>query len=113
MELVSTVDGATGAIIVAVDGEAVQWFASTNSERLRLRGAYIAVVMQGFRTAASRSGLGPLKHAVIAYDRASLLAQEIDDDCYVVLELKQRGTLGRAAFQLRTAAAKLRDEIRL
>jgi len=41
-ELVSSVEGATGAIIVAVDGEAVGWGVSSFSERLRLRGAYAA-----------------------------------------------------------------------
>ena len=113
MELVSTVDGATGAIIVAHDGEGVHWCVSNNSERLRLRGAYVAFVMQTFRAAVSRAGLGHLRHLVVEHDGASLIAHEIDNDCSVVLELKPGETVGRAVYQLRTAAAKLRDEITL
>lgn len=110
-ELVSSVDGATGAIIVAVDGEAVQWGASERSERLRLRGAYIAVVMQTFRAAAARVGLGRLQHLVVEYNGATVIAQEIDNDCSVVLELNTRASVGRAVYRLQTATARLRDEI--
>jgi predicted regulator of Ras-like GTPase activity (Roadblock/LC7/MglB family) len=109
-ELILTVEGATGTIIVAGDGEAIQWCATTEVERLRLRGAYVAVVMHTFRTAASRANLGRLKHFVVNYDGASLVAYEIDEDCCVVLELKPRETLGKVIYQLGTAARKLRDE---
>jgi predicted regulator of Ras-like GTPase activity (Roadblock/LC7/MglB family) len=109
-ELIATVEGATGAIIVAGDGEAIQWCATSEVERLRLRGAYVAVVMHTFRTAASRANLGRLKHFVVNYDGASLVAYEIDDDCCVVLELKPREILGKVIYQLRAAAKKLSDE---
>jgi predicted regulator of Ras-like GTPase activity (Roadblock/LC7/MglB family) len=111
-ELVISVDGATGALIVAVDGEAVQWNASILDERLRLRSAYVAVVMQTFRAAATPAGLGHLTHLVIDYKGAILVAHEIDNDCSVVLELKPSASVGRAVYQIKTAAAKLRDEIR-
>lgn len=110
-DLVSSVDGATGAIIVAVDGEAIQWRASSPTERLRLRGAYAAVVMQTFRAAAARAGLGRLSHLVVEYDGATLVAQEIDNDCSVVLELEPRASVGRAVYRMQTSAARLRDEI--
>lgn len=109
-ELIATVEGATGAIIVAGDGEAIQWCATSEVERLRLRGAYVAVVMHTFQTAASRANLGRLKHFVVNYDGASLVAYEIDDDCCVVLELKPREILGKVIYQLRAAAKKLSDE---
>jgi len=110
-ELVSSVDGATGAIIVAADGEAVQWGAAEGSERLRLRGAYVAFVMQTFRAAAARAGLGRLHHLVVEYNGATVIAQKIDDDCSVVLELKANASVGRAVYRMQTVAARLRDEI--
>lgn len=110
-ELVSSVDGATGAIVVALDGEAVQWFGSGPIERLRLRGAYAAVVMQTFRAAAARAGLGRLKHIVVEYKGATLVAHEIDNDCSVVLELDPTASAARAVYRMQTAAARLRDEI--
>jgi len=110
-ELVSSVEGATGAIIVAVDGEAVGWGASSFNERLRLRGAYAAFVMQTFRAAAGRAGLGHLKHLVVEYNGATLVAQEIDNDCSLVLELNATANVGRAVYRIQAAAPKLRHEI--
>ena len=110
-ELVSSVDGATGEIIVGLDGEAVQWSDSESNERLRLRAAYVAVVMQAFRAAAARAGLGRPRHLVIEYKGATLVAHEIDNDCSVVLELEPRALLGRVVHRIKAAAAQLRDEI--
>ncbi len=112
-ELVSVLDEATGAIIVAGDGEAVLWGTSEQTVRLRLRGAYVAVVMKTFRAASARIGLGGLRHLVVEYDGATVIVHEIDDDCSVVLELKPNATVGRALYRLQTIAARLRDEIAL
>ena len=110
-ELVSSLDEATGAIIVAGDGEAVLWGVSEQPERLRLRGAYVAVVMQTFRAAAARAGLGALRHLVVEYDGATVIVQAIDADCFVILELKPNATVGRAVYRMQAVAARLRDEI--
>ena len=110
-DLVNAVDGATGAIVVAVDGEAVQWGTSDLSERLRLRSAYVAVVMQTFRAASSRARLGHLRRLAIEYEGATLIAQEIDDDCLVMLELEARASVSRAVYQMQNAVAMLRREI--
>jgi predicted regulator of Ras-like GTPase activity (Roadblock/LC7/MglB family) len=111
-ELVSSVEGATGAIILADDGEAVQWYSLSNgSERLRLRAAYVAVVMRAFRGSASRAGLGSLLNLVVEYDGANLVAQEIDDDCLVVLELRVGTNIGHAIYRVQTSRDRLRHEI--
>lgn len=110
-ELVEGVEGASGAILVAVDGEAVGWSASDESERLRLRCAYVAVVMQTFRAASGRAGLGHLQRLVVEYQGATLIAQEIDIDCSVILELKCGASVSRAIYRVQNAVAKLREEI--
>ena len=111
-ELVSSVGGATGAIILADDGEAVQWYSLSNSgERLRLRGAYLAVVMRAFREFASRAGLGSLLNLVVEYEGANLVAQQIDDDCLVVLELKMGTGIGHAIYRVQMSRDRLLHEI--
>jgi len=113
-DLVNSLDDATGAILVAVDGEAVQWGTThQHSERLRLRSAYIAVVMQTFRAAAGRAGLGHLQHLVVEYKGATLIAQEIDDDCSVILELRANGSVSRAVHRMQRTVVSLREEIKL
>jgi predicted regulator of Ras-like GTPase activity (Roadblock/LC7/MglB family) len=111
-ELVSNVEGATGAILVEADGEAVSWHSLSNeSDQLRLRGAYVAVVMRGFRAFASKASLGHLEHMIIDYEGAKLIVQEIDLDCWVVLELKPFVSVGRGLRRMQTAAEKFRLEL--
>jgi len=110
-ELVSSLDEATGAILVAGDGEAVLWGESKPTDRLRLRGAYAAVLMTTFRAASARAGLGDLRHLVVEYDGATVIAQEVDDECSVVLELKPNATVGRAVYRMQMVAARIREEL--
>lgn len=110
-KLVSDVDGATGAIILAADGEAVLWHTSRDSERLRLRGAYVAVAVQSYRESPARRKLGAAKTLVLEYEGSSLVAEEIDNDCFVVIELAASSNIGEAMFRLGHTVAKLRHEI--
>jgi predicted regulator of Ras-like GTPase activity (Roadblock/LC7/MglB family) len=109
-ELVSTIEGATGAILLEGDGEAVQWH-SPNAERLRLRGAYVAVAFKACRATAVREKLGGLSCLTLAYDGAGFVAQEIDRDCFVLLELNPTVNVGQALFRIKPVVEKLRYEI--
>jgi predicted regulator of Ras-like GTPase activity (Roadblock/LC7/MglB family) len=110
-DLVSSVEGATGAIVLAADGEAVQWHATTDGEQLRMRGAYVAVAVQSYRESAARKEMGPMQGMVLEYDGSSFVAHEIDNDCFVVIELAASANIGEAMFRVGPAAAKLRREI--
>lgn len=110
-ELVSTVEGATGAIVLEADGEAVQWYSTSADERLRLRGAYVAVVLKSCRATAVRAKLSDLSCLILAYDGASFVAREIDRDCLVILELSPLANIGQALFLLKPAVERLHSEI--
>ena len=110
-KLVRQVEGATGAIVLEADGEAVQWYAIEDSDRLRLRSAYVAVVVKACQTSASRAALGGLKGMILNYDRCSLVVREIESDCFVVLELGPTANIGQALFRLDPVVRELRHEI--
>ena len=110
-KLVSDVDGATGAIIIAADGEAVLWHATMDAERLRLRGAYVAVAVRSYRESRARTKLGAVRTLVLEYEGSSLVAEEIDNDCFVVIELAASANIGEAIFRLGPAVTKLRREL--
>jgi len=113
-ELVSSVDGATGAMVIASDGESVHCFSANDSgERLQLRGAYLAVAKQALQTSASRVGLGAVIGLVLEYDRANLFAEEIDEDCFAVLEVNAETNIGEAIYRLRKSKNIVGDEINM
>jgi predicted regulator of Ras-like GTPase activity (Roadblock/LC7/MglB family) len=112
-QLVDGVEGASGAILLESAGEAVQWHAVDErlSERLRLRSAYVAVVLQNGQALAARTEAGEVAHLVLQYDGASFIAQAVERDYSIVLELYPWANVGQAIYRLQTAIEGLRHAL--
>jgi predicted regulator of Ras-like GTPase activity (Roadblock/LC7/MglB family) len=109
-QLVDSIEGASGAILLESAGEAVQWQAvdESRAERLRLRSAYVAVVLQNSQRLAARTDAGEAAHLVLQYDGASFIAQAVERDYYVVVELYPWANVGQAIYRLQTSVEGLR-----
>ena len=110
-EVVLAVDAATGAIFLDNGGEAVQWYTRGDQDRLRLRAAYLAVLVQTCRSSCARLKLGNISRTVLEYDGAWLITEEIDASYFIMLELGSSANLAKAISQLSLATAILRREI--
>jgi len=110
-ELVLSVDGANGAIILDTDGETVQAWARDSADLLQLRAVYAAVVFQACRVTASSLQLGNVFYLVIEYEGARLVIEELERDCLIVLELGTSANLGQALHRIQPIVASLRREI--
>jgi predicted regulator of Ras-like GTPase activity (Roadblock/LC7/MglB family) len=110
-ELVSHVEGAQGAILVEGDGEAVQWHSEGDAELLRLRAAYLSVLVRATRAGLSRLGLGNRVRLTIEYEGAWFLTEDLEHGYFVVLELCPLSNLGQAMNRIVASAACLRSEI--
>jgi predicted regulator of Ras-like GTPase activity (Roadblock/LC7/MglB family) len=110
-ELVSSVEGAEGAIFVEADGEAVQWYTRGEGERLQLRAAYLAVMLQALRATAERLGVGEVTHLVLEYEGARFVVAEIGRGYFIALELDSSANIGQAIQKILPAAASLRREV--
>ena len=106
-ELISSVEGAESAIIMDASGEAVQWIAAGDSEQLRLRAAYVAVVFQNCKTSARNLELGRLTHLAIEYDGASFIIEEIEGDYLIALELNYSTNISEALENVKPVLAKI------
>ena len=112
-QLVAQIKGANGAIVLETDGEAVQWHPVADADRLRLRGAYAALALNACRASAIRGEIGIIRSLILKYEHASLVVQEIDRDCFVVVELGPSANIAQALFHLEPVLDKLRDELEL
>ena len=110
-ELVSSVEGAEGAIFLEVDGEAVEWYAPDNGDRLRLRAAYVAVVLQGSRALATHLNVGSTKHLVLSYDGAKFIIEELGSGYFLALEVSASTNIAKARYRMQAAVSTLRREI--
>jgi len=106
-DLVSSVEGAEGAIFLDAEGEAVQWYAKGDSERLRLRAAYIAATVRSFRTLATGLNLGHTLYLMIDYEGARLLVREVESGYFIMLELGASANIGQALYRIQPAVARL------
>lgn len=107
-KLVSSVDGATGALILEADGEAVQWYSRTDGELLRLRSAYLVNILPSCKAATSRMNLGELDHLVVSYDGASFVIQELSRGYYLLLEMNALANVANAVYRLTKAHPAIR-----
>ena len=110
-ELVLAVDGASGAIFLDNGGEAVQWYTRGDSDRLKLRAAYQAVLVQTWRSCCARLNLGNISQTIVEYEGAWLIMEEIDASYFIMLELGSSANLAKALSRLSLATASLRQEI--
>jgi len=109
-QLVASVEDASGAVLLESAGEAVQWHAvdERQAERLRLRSAYVGVVLQNSRALASRTAAGRAFYMVLQYDGASFIAQVIERDYFLVIELCPSANIGQALYRLQPMIDNLR-----
>ncbi|MCI0487699.1 MAG: roadblock/LC7 domain-containing protein [Blastocatellia bacterium] len=110
-ELVLSVDGANGAIILDAEGEAVQWWGRDEIERLHLRAAYVIVMIQTCRATTSSLELGDLCYMVIEYEGARFVVEELESECFIVLEMDPSANIGQAIHRIQPAVENLRREI--
>ncbi|MGA9771308.1 MAG: hypothetical protein WBV94_19900 [Blastocatellia bacterium] len=110
-ELVASVQGASGAMLLEGDGEAVQWYTETDVERLRLRGAYIAMVLRGGSLATALARLGDTGCTILQYDGASFLGQQVERDYFLVIELDSSANVGQAIHRIQPAVTTIRREL--
>lgn len=106
-ELVSKVEGAQGAIFLEKDGEAVAWYTAGDVDRLRLRAAYAAVVLQAARALASEMKVGPTRRLVLGYDEAKFIIEELESGYFLVLELSATASVGKATYQIKPTVEEL------
>ena len=107
-DLVSSVKGATGALILEADGEAVQWYSRADGERLKLRGAYLVNLLPSCRAATSRLHLGAPGHLIVNYDGASFVIQELSLDYYLLIEMDPLAGVASAVHRLKQALPEAR-----
>ena len=105
-ELVGSVEGAEGAIIIAADGEAVQWFANGNVEMLRLRAAYVALTARAGKELASNLGLQNRGAMFLKYEGAAFVVAELESGYMLVLAIGPEASVGQAVFKTQAAAQK-------
>ncbi len=111
-EIVERTEGATGALIMGMDGIAVErFFLPEGSEaNMDVAAAEVTSLVRSALRAGGNTGLGPLQEMFVSFEHVRILARMFSPEYFVVLTLKADSNLGRGRFELRKAELKLARE---
>ncbi|HEX8559973.1 MAG TPA: roadblock/LC7 domain-containing protein [Pyrinomonadaceae bacterium] len=114
-EIVERTEGATGALIMGMDGIAVErvFLPEGSDANMDVAAAEVTSLVRGAVRAGSNTGLGAPQELFVHFERGRILARMFSPEYFVVLTLKPEGNLGRGRYELRKAELRLAREFAL
>lgn len=110
--LMATVPGALGAILVDWEGEAVDHAAGMDVYDLKVIGAYSGAILMNLRATVDRFDDDALEELVVVTAEVQTIMRLVTRDYFLVFTCrKDEAVLGRALFESRRCALRLRDDI--
>lgn len=110
--LMASVPGALGAILVDWEGEAVEHVAGMDDYELKVLGAYNGAILMNLRAIIDRCEDDTLEELVIGTGTTRTIIRFITREYFLVFTFpKEEEVLGRALFEARRCALRLREEI--
>lgn len=105
-------DGSIGALIMGIDGIAVEKVLRPEGQDANLDVAaaeFTSLVRNAQRTGVD-TGLGSLSELVVNLEGVSIIIRLLNREYFLLLALKPDGNLGRGRFELRKAQLELARE---
>lgn len=111
-DLMARVPGSLGAILVDWEGEAVDHVAGMDDYELKVLGAYSGAILMNLRTTVDRFEEEGLEELVVGTSAVHTIVRLVTRDYFLVFTCrKEEEILGRALFEVRRCAVRLRDDI--
>ena len=114
-EIVERTEGATGALIMGMDGIAVErvFLPEGSDANMDVAAAEVTSLVRSAVRAGTNTGLGTPQELYVGFERARVLARMFSPEYFVVLTLKPDGNVGRGRYELRKAELRLAREFAL
>jgi predicted regulator of Ras-like GTPase activity (Roadblock/LC7/MglB family) len=112
-QIVTKVDGAIGALIMGLDGIAIEQQivdAERHDNRLSMIAAAYATLLRNSMRTSSDVGVGPLQEMSVISGNMMLVIKLINPEYFLLVALEHNGNIGRARFELRKAQLLLEEE---
>jgi predicted regulator of Ras-like GTPase activity (Roadblock/LC7/MglB family) len=111
-DLVQSTAGATGAILIDWEGEAVEFYSPvTNEFDIKILGAHQNIIFNRIREIRQRVPSQAISNTVITTDQQHLILGAIGDDYTLVTTLERGAFVGRALVSVQRAMRLLEKEI--
>ncbi|MDD2336548.1 MAG: roadblock/LC7 domain-containing protein [Geobacteraceae bacterium] len=111
-DLVESTGGATGAILIDWEGEAVELYSpAANEFDIKILGAHQNIIFNRIREIRQRVPSQAINNTVITTDQQHLILGAIGDDYTLVTTLERNALVGRALVSVQRAIKLLEKEI--
>jgi predicted regulator of Ras-like GTPase activity (Roadblock/LC7/MglB family) len=113
--VIQKTEGATCALIMGMDGIAVEKVVLPEGDdsNMDVAAAEVTSLVRGAMRAGGDIGLGGLRELVVAFENTRLIARLLTPEYFVVLAIRSDGNLGRQIFEHRKAQLTHAREIAL
>jgi predicted regulator of Ras-like GTPase activity (Roadblock/LC7/MglB family) len=114
-KMIERTEGATGALIMGMDGIAVEKVLTPEAREANLdvAAAEFTSLLRSAQRAGGDIGLGQVTEMMLGFDDTNILLRLFNRDYFVVLAIAKDGNLGRARFELRKIELDLAREFSL
>lgn len=114
-DIVERTEGATGALIMGMDGIAVErvFLPEGSDANMDVAATEVTSLVRTALRAGVNTGLGSLGELFIGFEGGRILARMFSPEYFVVLTLRPHGNLGRGRYELRKAELLLAREFAL
>lgn len=105
-------EGALGALIMGMDGIAVEKYLleAGRDANLDVAAAEFNQLLRSAQRAGKTMGYGALNELVVTLEQMKFVMRLLSDDYFIVLAIEPDGNLGRARFELHKAGLDLARE---
>jgi predicted regulator of Ras-like GTPase activity (Roadblock/LC7/MglB family) len=111
-DLVGKVPGATGAVLIDNEGEAITHFSAANQdERVRLIGAYHRIWLNDCVKLTQQMRLGKLDHLIQRYETGIVAVKALKDNYALVLIGEREMYLGQGLFHLEAIGRLINEDL--
>ncbi len=109
-EIVESVDGALGAIVMGYDGIPLdEYLKECTLFDLQVLSVEYATVLKEVRKAVDVLGSGTMEEISINTDVSRVIIRVIDDDLFVILALLNDGNYGKGRYVLKQQSLRIKE----
>ena len=108
--VVENVDGSIGALIMGLDGIAVEDYVRNGSD-IQTLGMEFSFILTQIRKAAEILEIGNLREVAIKAEQLTVVIRMLNEEYFMGVTLRSEGNLGKARFLMRVFAPKMLEQL--
>ena len=114
-EIIETTEGSIGAMIMGIDGIAVEQVLSHDGQdaNLDVAAAEFTSLVRSAQHIAKDIGMGSVRELIVALENAHIIVRLISNEYFLILAMRPDSNIGRGRFRLRKAELLVGQEFKL